>query len=176
MLRCSAVALLALTACTSLDEGITDDDVAAAAALAEAPAAGVDYDAQIALWCPGADRAAGVPSYRGLAGTFTRLGLPAPGEPSKLSFAPTRDEPDAAGAFTGRVGTATGTTRPYAGAFRALPDNPAIGAVIGLDIGGDGTVDQTSFVLALRRSPLGTLTGLCLAGRDHPFLLSRTLF
>ena len=60
--------------------------------------------------------------------------------------------------------------------FRS-PDNPAIGAALGLDVGADGGYDATHFVLGLRRSFSGaTITSLCLSGERHPFLMVRAYF
>lgn len=164
---------LATTACT--DPDLADDtttDETDHELLAEP-----DFETQLAFYCPGIDRAAGVPNYRGLAGTYVRLGLPAPEEPYRLSFATVADNPDAVGTFAGLRGTPSGTLAPYAGAFRAIPDNPAIGAALALDIGADGRFDDTHFVLGLRRSIGGTtITRICLTGRERPFLLTRTLF
>ncbi|HUQ04196.1 MAG TPA: hypothetical protein VM261_16970 [Kofleriaceae bacterium] len=136
-----------------------------------------ELEAEIRFYCPGIDRAAGVPNYRGLTGTYVRLGLPSAEEAYRISFASLMDLPYTAGTFSGLRGTAAGTLAPYAGAFRAFPDNPAIGAAFALDVGADGRFDEAYFVLGLRRSLGGTtITGICLAGREHPFLLSRTYF
>ncbi len=117
----------------------------------------------------------GVTTYRGLTGTYQRLGLLAIDEPVRLKLVATQDDPDAKGTFTGTSRTATGATTPYAGRFAAIPDNPAIGAAFVLDTDSDGEYDKLYFVLAIRRS-LGQVRGLCLAGADHPFLMSRTYF
>jgi hypothetical protein len=133
---------------------------------------GADWESQLAFYCPGIDRAAGVTTYRGLAGTYVRLGLPVAEEPYRLTFVTVVDDPDAIGTFAGLRGLV-----PYAGGFRAIPDNPAIGAALALDIGGDGRFDETYFVLGLRRSWSGaTITGVCLTGREHPFLMTRSYF
>ncbi|KAB2898356.1 MAG: hypothetical protein F9K40_11505 [Kofleriaceae bacterium] len=163
--------LLPVPACAELDEPLADDTVA------DELLADVDWETQLAFYCPGIDRAAGVPTYRGLAGTYVRLGLPAEDEPYRLAFATVVDDPEAVGTFAGLRGTASGTLGPYAGAFRAIPDNPAIGPALGLDVGGDGRYDATHFVLGLRRSLSGaTITRICLSGDEHPFLLVRTYF
>lgn len=132
----------------------------------------VDWETQLAFYCPGIDRAAGVTTYRGLAGTYVRLGLPVAEEPYRLTLVTAVDDPDAIGTFAGLRGLV-----PYAGGFRAIPDNPAIGAALALDVGADGRYDETYFVLGLRRSFSGaTITGVCLTGREHPFLMTRTYF
>lgn len=117
----------------------------------------------------------GVTTYRGLTGTYQRLGLPAIDEPLRLSLVTTQEEPYPTGTFRGTYRAASGAAVPYAGGFMAIPDNPAIGAAFALDTDSDGENDTLYFVLAIRRS-LGQVRGLCLAGSDHPFLLSRTLF
>ena len=116
----------------------------------------------------------GVTSYKGMTGTYQRLGLTGIDEPVRLKLVTTQDEPDAKGTFTGTYKSATGVTA-YAGRFGAIPDNPAIGAAFLLDTNSDGEYDKLYFVLAIRRS-FGQVAGLCLAGADHPFLLSRTYF
>ena len=117
----------------------------------------------------------GVTTYRGLTGTYQRLGLTAVDEPVRLALVATQEDPFAKGTFTGSYRTASGATVPYAGRFMAIPDNPAIGAAFALDTDANGENDKLYFVLAIRRS-LGLVRGLCLSGADHPFLLSRTLF
>lgn len=158
--------LLVFAACTDLDDETVAESLSTD-----------DFEAQIAFYCPGIDRAAGVPDYRGLAGTYVRLGLPAADEPYRVSFAITPDPHITIGTFAGLRGTAAGTVTPYAGAFRAFPDNPAIGAALVLDVGADGRYDETWFTLGLGRSFSGlTIQRICLAGREHPFLLTRTYF
>lgn len=117
----------------------------------------------------------GVTTYKGLSGTYQRLGLTAVDEPVRLKLVATQDDPDANGTFTGTYKTATGSAAPYAGKFAALPDNPAIGAAFVLDTTSDGEFDKLYFVLAIRRS-FGQVRRLCLAGAEHPFLMSRTYF
>ena len=117
----------------------------------------------------------GVTTYKGLSGTYQRLGLTAVDEPLKLKLVATKDDPDAQGTFSGTYKAASGSAAPYAGRFAALPDNPAIGAAFALDINSDGEYDKVYFVLAVRRS-FGLVRGLCLAGAQHPFLLSRSWF
>jgi hypothetical protein len=163
----ACVAFTLSTACTEPDDTTVADELLSVD----------DWEAQLRFYCPGIDRAAGVVGYRGLAGTYVRLGLPAADEPYRLSFATVVDDPDAIGTFAGLRATAAGVLVPYAGAFRAIPDNPAIGAALALDIGADGRFDATHFVLGLRRSFSGAaITGICLTGHEHPFLLGRSYF
>lgn len=117
----------------------------------------------------------GVTTYRGLTGTYQRMGLTGVDEPLRLALVATQEDPYAKGTFTGTYKTAAGTTALYAGSFMAIPDNPAIGAAFALDTDGNGENDKLYFVLAIRRS-FGLVRGLCLAGADHPFLMARTLF
>jgi hypothetical protein len=117
----------------------------------------------------------GVTTYKGLTGTYQRMGLTGVDEPVRLKLVATQTDPDAKGTFTGTYKTATPGTATYAGRFGAIPDNPAIGAAFLLDTNSDGEYDKLYFVLAIRRS-LGLVRGLCLAGADHPFLMSRTIF
>lgn len=117
----------------------------------------------------------GVTTYKGLTGMYQRLGLTGIEEPLRLSLLATKDDPDASGTFSGTYKTRAGSTASYAGRFAAIPDNPAIGAAFVLDTNSDGEYDNLYFVLAIRRS-FGLVRGLCLAGADHPFLLSRTFF
>jgi hypothetical protein len=117
----------------------------------------------------------GVTTYKGLSGTYQRLGLTEVDEPLKLKLLATKDDPDAQGTFSGTYTSANGQPAPYAGRFAALPDNPAIGAAFALDINSDGEYDKVYFVLAVRRS-FGLVRGICLAGAQHPFLLSRSWF
>ena len=116
----------------------------------------------------------GVTTYKGLTGTYQRLGLTGEDEPLRLSLVATTDEPFTKGTFSGTYKTRTGVAS-YAGNFGTLPDNPAIGAAFLLDTDSNGEYDKLYFVLAIRRS-LGLVRGLCLAGADHPFLLSRSYF
>ena len=117
----------------------------------------------------------GVTTYKGLSGTYQRMGLTAPGEPLRLRLVATQDDPNAEGTFTGTYKTETGATASYAGNFAAIPDNPAIGAALALDTSSDREYDELYFVLAIRRS-FGVVRGLCLAGAERPFLMSRTYF
>lgn len=162
-----STALIALPGCAELpDDATATDELTATSATAD----------PIATWCPGIDRAAGVPNYRGLAGTYRRVGVAAATEPYQLSLAPTVDTPDADGSFTGYEAGATGWPVRIAGHFHALPDNPAIGAALWLDLGNDDSIDRTYFVLGLRRSASGaTITALCLQGPSHPGLYTRSL-
>lgn len=128
-------------------------------------------DELVALHCPGVVYADGVTTYRGLTGTYRRMGITPAGEISKLVLFATRDNPDAQGTFTGTRAPAT----PLAGKFAAIGDNPAIGAAISFDFGADGQWDQVHFVLGTRRS-FGRVAALCLAGADKPFLMTRSLF
>lgn len=116
-----------------------------------------------------------ITTYDGLGGKYQRLGLTAVDEPVRLEFRATVDDPNAEGTFTGTYKTETGATASYAGNFAAIPDNPAIGAALALDTNGDRAFDKVYFVLAMRRT-FGVVRGLCLAGAEKPFLLSRTYF
>jgi len=159
-----------MVGCATEPEDGPQSDELAEAATPEAAAT----DRLVTLYCPGISRADGVPTYKGLTGTYQRFGTGDEGEPYRLVLVAAHDDPDARGTFTGtRIGP-NGTLVPYAGAFAALPDNPAIGAVITLDIGDDGRWDQSMFVLGVSRW-FGRVTGLCLAGATRPFLMSRTL-
>jgi hypothetical protein len=117
----------------------------------------------------------GVTTYKGLSGTYQRMGLTGIDEPVRLTLATTQDDPSVKGTFTGTYSTSTVGTASYAGRFGAIPDNPAIGAAFALDVNSDGEYDKLYFVLAIRRS-FGQVRGLCLAGADHPFLMSRSYF
>ncbi len=125
----------------------------------------------IDLYCPGVTTS-GVATYRGLTGTYVRLGLSQPGEPLRLSLVAERDDTDARGTFTGLYTSENGLPASYAGIFAALADNPAIGAILSLDIDENGEWDDTYFVLGVTRS-LGRVRALCLAGAEHPFQLGR---
>ncbi len=158
MLRCLALCGL-LTACVDDSESLDDTEQA------------------VALACPGITTS-GATNYRGLSGTYLRLGLPAVGEPYRLTFVPEPDAPEVFGTHGTYSGTRmmpSGVPAPYAGRFQAVPDNPAIGAALLLDVTGDGEFDQTYFVLGLQQS-LGRVRSLCLIGGDQPFLLKRALY
>jgi hypothetical protein len=131
-------------------------------------------DQLVAMYCPGVTYAAGVPTYKGLAGTFQRVTPPAPGEPLRMKLVTTRDDPDAEGSFSGLETSETGLPAAFAGTFFAITDNPAIGAALGLDTDGDDQVDEVHFVLGVRRS-FGKVTRLCLTGNETPFLMTRSL-
>ncbi|MBA3458866.1 MAG: hypothetical protein H0T46_02815 [Deltaproteobacteria bacterium] len=171
------VALLVTAACVTE----SDPDDAVAQEIESSPAFG-DGDnfppeeelARLVLQYCGMTRD-GVTTYKGLTGTYQRLGLTGSTEPVRLKLLATQDNPDARGTFTGTYRTANGSTAPYAGRFAAIPDNPAIGAAFVLDTNSDGENDKLYFVLAIRRS-FGQVRGLCLAGAEHPFLMSRTYF
>lgn len=131
----------------------------------------VTIDELVARYCPGVVFADGVTTYRGITGTYRRSDAAATGELSRLVLVAQRDDPDAAGTFTA-------TTAPFAltsGKFAAITDNPAIGAAISFDVGGDGAWDDLHFVLGTRRA-FGRVAALCLAGPARPFMLTRTLF
>ncbi|CAN5910507.1 hypothetical protein BH11MYX3_BH11MYX3_47210 [soil metagenome] len=172
-----SIALLFAAACTTEPDPVGDlaQDIAASPAFGDAnnfpPEEQLE---QLVLQYCGMTRD-GVPTYRGLTGTYQRLGLNGTDEPVRLKLVATQDVTDAKGTFTGTYTTATGATAPYAGRFAALPDNPAIGAAFVLDTNSDGENDKLYFVLAIRRS-FGLVRGLCLAGASHPFLLSRSYF
>jgi hypothetical protein len=131
----------------------------------------VPIDELVEKYCPGVVYADGVTTYRGLTGTYRRYGAAPAGEPTKLTLFAFRDDPDAAGTFTGT----RAPNAPFAGKFAAIGDNPAIGAAISFDVGADGVWDQTHFVLGTRRS-YGRVAALCLAGAETPFLMTRTFF
>src|SRR5207237_1044682 len=96
-------------------------------------------------------------------------------EPYRLKIVTVKDDPVAMGSFAGTRGGPTGGLVAYAGALWAIGDNPAIGAVMTLDADGNGELDQTWWLLGVRRS-LGKVAAFCLAGVDRPFLMNRTLF
>jgi hypothetical protein len=156
--------VLLLAACA--DEPDPTDDVAQASTEQE-------LEQQVWQYC--AMTRDGVTTYKGLTGTYQRLGLLGVDEPARLRLVATQDDPDAKGTFSGTFEDRTGALVPYAGRFAAIPDNPAIGAAFVLDTNSDGDYDKLYFVLAIRRS-FGQVRGLCLEGADHPFLLSRTYF
>jgi len=155
--------LVPVVACAASPDDTVADELASVAPAPPDPEA-------VAAACPGFD--AGASTYRGLAGTYRRFDAAAAGEPIALTFAPFHDDPDAVGTF---AGTRAASLAFYAGAFHALPDNPAIGAIIGFDTNGDGKIDQSLFVLGLRRSATGAIAGLCLGG-ERPFAMTRSLF
>lgn len=163
------IALLALSACATaepepVEEMFQDVD-------APSPSYEPTIDELVALHCPGVVYADGVQTYKGLTGTYRRVGAAPAGEPTKLVLFATKDDPDAQGTFTGTRAPAT----PFGGRFAAIGDNPAIGAAMGFDTNSDGKFDQTTFVLGLRRA-FGRVQGICLAGADKPYLMTRTLF
>jgi hypothetical protein len=128
-------------------------------------------DELVAKHCPGVVYADGVTTYRGLTGTYRRYDVAPAGEPTKLTLFAFRDDPDAAGTFTGT----RAPNAPFSGRFAAIGDNPAIGAAISFDVGADGVWDHVHFVLGTRRS-YGRVAALCLAGAETPFLMTRSLF
>ena len=163
--------LVLLTACAT-DPDAIDDEVGQEVDEEKADAANEPtIDELVAKYCPGVVYADGVQTYRGLAGTYRRFDVAPAGEPTKLTLFPLRDDPDAAGTFTGT----RAPNAPFSGKFAAIGDNPAIGAAIAFDVGADGVWDQTHFVLGMRRS-FGRVAALCLAGAEKPFLMQRTLF
>lgn len=137
------------------------------------PAGEPSFDELMATYCPGIVTR-GAPTYRGLSGTYQYIGVPAAGEPWRLTLLAQHDDPDAAGTFLGTRVTEDGWLAGYAGRFAALPDNPAIGAVFAFDTDGDERWDEVHFVLGITRT-FGLVRGLCLAGAEHPFLLARVL-
>lgn len=161
-----SIASLLLAACATEP---TDEVAELAQDVVLPPASEVD---QLVLQYCGMTRG-DITTYDGFSGKYQRLGLTAVDEPTRLEFAATVDDPNAEGTFKGTYKTGTGSTAAYAGNFAAIPDNPAIGAALALDFDDDLRYDKVYFVLALRRS-FGVVRGLCLAGADRPFLLSRT--
>lgn len=125
----------------------------------------------VSSYCPGVAMT-GAPSLFGLGGTYQRYGATVAGEPVRLTLFAMDDHGNATGTFFGTRATDTGLAAPYAGLFRALPDNPAIGAVLSLDTDSDGELDETYWILGLSRS-FGLVRGLCLSGAEHPFLMAR---
>lgn len=149
-----ACLLLAISACAAESP---DDEI-----VANAPP---NAETVIGNYCPGVT-GSGVTTYRGLLGNYRRATAPVSGEPTQIYFVPAHDDPDAAGWYASGF---------RAGTFRAIPDNPAIGAALALDTDGDGKLDQTFFVLGLARATTA-ITALCLVGAGHPFELDRTLY
>lgn len=182
MTRFACFATLFITACTSepdlVDEIVQDLEptppsyIAAEADDPDAPT----IDELVAQYCPGITYGTGIPTYKGISGTYARIGLTEISEPVKITFRAEQDHPDARGAFTGIRTGDSGQPESYAGRFAALPDNPAIGPALALDVGADGEFDHVYFVLGIRRS-FGLVRALCLGGAERPFLLQRaTLF
>lgn len=175
MLRLASLLLVLAAGCGSDEPDLLDEMLSDLAP--ELPAyatADLTFEQLLALHCPGV-APTGATTYKGLTGTFVRLGWPAPGEPRRLSLVAHRDDPDAEGTYTGtKVGT-DGATLAYAGRFAAISNNPAIGAAISFDTDGDGDFDDLFFVLGTRRA-FGRVQSLCLGGAERPFLLTRTLF
>ena len=168
MSRLACFATLFITACATEPESV--DEIAQELA-DESPT----LEELMAQYCPGITPS-GISDYRGISGTYARVGVTVPTEPVRLTLRAERDASDAVGTFSGIQTGANGLPASYAGRFSALPDNPAIGPVLGLDVGGDGAFEYTYFVLGLRRS-FGVVRGICLWGSEHPFMLTRaTLF
>ena len=176
-MRNIALFALVFTACTDepdlLDQILRDTDPVMPE-YRSGKADGLTVDQLVSIHCPGVTYS-GATTYRGITGTFQHVGIASLGEPWRIQFVADRDDTDAAGTFAGTRIALGGFPVPYAGRFAALPDNPAIGAVLALDIGGDGEYDETYFVLGTRRS-FGRVASLCLAGAERPFLLTRSLF
>ena len=149
--------LLVVSACATA----SPDDDSLDQLVANAPA---NPETVTGNYCPNVT-GSGVTTYRGLLGNFRRATTAVTGEPTQIYFAPVHDDPDAAGWYYSGF---------HAGSFRAIPDNPAIGAALALDTDGDGKLDQTFFVLGLARTT--TVTALCLVGANHPFELDRSLY
>jgi hypothetical protein len=175
MKRTALLATLFMSACASepalLDE--VAQDIGPAPAYARA-SDGLSLDQLIAIYCPGVERR--VPTYRGLSGTYQRLGLTTVGEPYRLTLDADVDDLDASGTFTGTYTGTDGTPVPYDGEFAALADNPAIGPAIAFDIDPDAEgFEDVYFVLGIRRS-FGLVRSLCLGGEERPFLLARSYF
>lgn len=154
-----------------IDDGV--DALVAQADVPEPPSAAARTAAMVQ--CPLVDTGAGVTSYDGLAGTYRRYGLVPAGEPVKLTFAPIVDDPDANGTFTGLRAATLGLPTPIGGSFLALPDNPAIGAILGLDTDASGEIDTSYPVLGLHRNFLGQIDAICVIGAA-PFQITRSLY
>lgn len=125
-----------------------------------------------AVHCPGI-ALTGATTYRGVTGTYWRIGAPALNEPLRLTFVAERDDGDARGTFTGTRSNAAGLPELYAGRFGMIGDNPAIGAALSLDVGANGEYDDFYFVLGVRHA-YGRVRALCLAGAERPFMMLRT--
>lgn len=128
-----------------------------------------------APYWPGIVYGAGVPTYRGLSGTYARIGQTEIAEPVSITFRAELDHPDARGTFIGIRTGDNGLPESYAGRFAALADNPAIGPAFALDVGTDGEFEHFYFVLGIRRS-FGLVRALCLGGAERPFMLQRATF
>ena len=172
-------AILFITACASepdlVDEIAQNSEPLPSYAEPENTDGEPTIDELVATHCPGVVYADGVKTYKGLTGTYARYGLSAAGEPLRFKLTAQKDDPDAIGTFTGTWTGADGLPVVYAGSFAALPDNPAIGAAIAFDIDAEQGYDKVYFVLGIKRS-FGLVRGLCLAGAERPFLMSRTWF
>lgn len=166
MSRLPLIATLFITACAVEPESL--DDVTQHVAAADDDST---FDELMATYCPGMSQTS-IPNYRGISGTYVRYGMTEPTEPLNITFRAERDDSDAVGTFSGLYTTESGLPASYAGRFSALPDNPAIGPALGLDVGGDGNFDHTYFVIGLRRS-FGAVRSICLWGAQHPFMLTR---
>lgn len=168
-------ATLFMSACVAEPASVEQvaQDIGPAPAYARA-GDGLSLDQLIAIYCPGVERR--VPTYRGISGTYQRLGLTAIGEPYRLTLDADVDDIDASGTFTGTYTGPAGTPVPYDGEFAALSDNPAIGPAIAFDIDPDVEgFEDVYFVLGIRRS-FGLVRSLCLGGEERPFLLARSYF
>jgi hypothetical protein len=171
----TSIAFSMFAGCTSADDSdITDQLLAADPVMPDysGKADGGTIQEIVALYCPGVDYDAGVPTYKGLAGTYQRVTLQEPGEPFSLSLFPIVDDPGATGSFTGTKTNSLGFQQPFFGTFYAGPDNPAIGAAFGLDENSDKQLDSVYFVLGLSRS-FGRVSEICLAGKKTPVLMTR---
>jgi hypothetical protein len=170
---------LSLAACAAGDDDLAErplvDDLAGRLDVPLGAAEVESAKAGAIAQCPLVDTTAGVTSYRGLAGTYRRYGLVPAGEPTKLALSPVVDHPDARGTYTGLRATTTGWPAAIGGAFIALADNPAIGAVLALDTDGNTEPDTTYFVLGLHRNLVGQIDALCLLGAA-PFQMTRSFF
>jgi hypothetical protein len=130
--------------------------------------------------CPGIELT-GVDDYAGFAGQYFRLWPYGDDEIVSLRLANLTSEPESIAVtaeYTAMVKRGV-IYRREAGLLRALPNNPAIGAIITLDAGNDGSVEDVYFPLGATYDVAGRVATLCLArsgepeAEIQPFLLYR---
>lgn len=129
--------------------------------------------------CPGVPFS-GIEDYAGLTGYYTRS-FPHPAdELVTLRVLTIEQVPEwigVRGEYRALV-RRDGTYGVEAARYLAVPNNPAIGPVIGFDLDRDDSIDELYWVLGATRNAFGRIDRLCLGksrddGSGAPFLLSR---
>lgn len=165
----------------------TDEDLALLEDVASTAPADVDVHVDVERplhaatvpECPGVPTT-GIDSYEGFTGYYLRGAPYVEGELVTLNVLTLERNPDWIG-VDGNYQALVRRGGLFAyelGRYLAVPNNPAIGPALGLDLDRDGAIDELYWVLGATRNLYGRIDKLCLGksrddGSGSPFLMTR---